>query len=58
MQSCPHCGSPDIVNVEIGETEADCIYECESCGDDFPGDEMVGGAWRRRQTVALTTPPP
>lgn len=42
MQSCPQCGSADIVSLEIAETEADSTYECEACGVMFSGEEMDG----------------
>lgn len=45
LQSCPHCGSTDIVDVEIGETERDSLYECETCGEQFNGDEIVGNEY-------------
>ena len=45
MQECPHCGSTDIVCVEIAETERDSLYECEGCGADFPGDEIAGNGY-------------
>lgn len=41
MQACPHCGSTDIVTVEIGENEADCVYECEACAEQYNGDEAI-----------------
>lgn len=41
MQSCPHCGSTDIVAVELSEAERNCLYECEECEEQFNGDEFV-----------------
>jgi len=42
MESCPYCASSDIVAVELGETVADDLLECENCLEQFNGDEMVG----------------
>lgn len=45
MESCPSCGSTDLVNNEIGDKPEECRYECEACGEDFTGDEINGGEW-------------
>lgn len=42
MSACPHCGSADVNALEIADEEADCVYECESCGEQYNGDEVVG----------------
>ena len=42
MQLCPHCSCIDIVTVEIGKIESSTLYECENCGEQFNGDEIVG----------------
>lgn len=40
MIACPNCASTDLVAVEIDEDDAETLYECESCGDQFRGGEV------------------
>jgi uncharacterized Zn finger protein len=39
MESCPACGSTDLIALEIAEDDRDSTFECENCGHVFTGEE-------------------
>lgn len=42
MESCPWCGSTDLVGVEDYDCYACDLMECEECGEQFRREEIRG----------------
>ena len=42
METCPYCGSPDLVAHEMADCYACDNVECEDCGEKFFREEIPG----------------